>query len=710
MPTGAGDYSAVYTIGTECLKIDYTLTIPNAPMADFTFSNACPGVAVPFTDASTIPSGAITGWDWDFGDGGTSTLQNPTHSFAASGTYTVTLTVTSDVGCTNTLTQDITIHPVPVADIATSDVCFNETSMFADASTGATITGWSWDFGDGGTSLSSSPTNLYAATGAYNVILTVTSDMGCTDAVTEVHNVTPQPVANFLFTNACEGNAATFDDVSTVIGGAITGWSWDFGDGGTSTASDPTHVYATAGTYNVELIANAGSAVCADTIVQTITAYPTPVAGFAAANVCLYDPAVFTDGSTITAPEVIATWAWDFGDATTSAATSPSHNYVSAGTYNVTLTVTSGNGCIDAVVVPVTIYPVPTADFNHSTVCENQPPTLFNDNSSISSGSIIGWNWDFGDGATGSGGSDAHNYSGPGSYNVQLTVTSNNGCLDNVTIPVTVNEKPTANFTSDQTIICNPGCITFTDLSSSPTAGIASQLWTAGTGSTYSGAGPIVCYEHNFSTPQTYDVTLIVTNALGCADTISVADYITVVPTPIAGFGFQPHVITIENTEVVFNNSSVMAESYSWNFGDGSPFTTEEDPSHTYAEIPKEYTVELEAYSFGGACKDSATALIIIDDVIIFYVPNIFTPDGDSYNEFFLPVFYSGFDPYNFHMTLFNRWGEVVFESYNAAEGWNGTYGDRGLVEDGTYIWQIEFLETMSDKKHKHRGHVTILK
>ena len=91
-------------------------------------------------------------------------------------------------------------------------------------------------------------------------------------------------------------------------------------------------------------------------------------------------------------------------------------------------------------------------------------------------------------------------------------------------------------------------------------------------------------------------------------------------------------------------------------------------------------------------------------------MPNTFTPDGDDYNDEFKPIMTAGYDIYDYHLTIFNRWGEIVFESYNAAYGWDGTYGGQGIVEDGTYVWQIEFGETMSDKRHKHRGHVTILK
>jgi gliding motility-associated-like protein len=102
--------------------------------------------------------------------------------------------------------------------------------------------------------------------------------------------------------------------------------------------------------------------------------------------------------------------------------------------------------------------------------------------------------------------------------------------------------------------------------------------------------------------------------------------------------------------------------------------------------------------------------IIPIKDILIYYIPNIMTPDGDQFNESFKPIFTSGYDMYDYHLTIFNRWGEIIFESYDTEYGWNGHYGDGGLVQDGVYIWQIDFKESMSDRRHIKRGHVTVLK
>ena len=177
---------------------------------------------------------------------------------------------------------------------------------------------------------------------------------------------------------------------------------------------------------------------------------------------------------------------------------------------------------------------------------------------------------------------------------------------------------------------------------------------------------------------------------------------------PEASFAFSPQLLNVDETLLEFNNNSLFATSYTWDYGDGSPQDNFIDPTHTYPQVPANYIITLWAYN--GVCYDSIQQMIIVEDVIIFYVPNVFTPDHDEFNEGFFPVFTSGYDPFDYHLTIFNRWGEIVFESFDASKGWDGTYSDQGLVQDGVYVWQIEFKETMSDKRHTHRGHVTVLK
>jgi len=204
---------------------------------------------------------------------------------------------------------------------------------------------------------------------------------------------------------------------------------------------------------------------------------------------------------------------------------------------------------------------------------------------------------------------------------------------------------------------------------------------------------------------------LTVTTNHGCTHSVNDPAFIQVYHNPIASFYYEPFYPNILDTEVDFFNTSLYADSYIWNFGYAGT-TTETNPKFFFPdENPDIYRVILIANTEEG-CADTVFANVEVQDVLLFYVPNSFTPDFDDFNQVFLPVFTSGFAPHTYHLTIFNRWGEIIFESYDYEIGWDGTFGKGSsqIVGDGVFIWQISFLETMSDKRHMYRGHVNILK
>jgi len=275
-------------------------------------------------------------------------------------------------------------------------------------------------------------------------------------------------------------------------------------------------------------------------------------------------------------------------------------------------------------------------------------------------------------------------------------------CIATDQVDVTVHATPVILFTGDDLYACEPHTVNFTNMSTEQ----FDCVWDFGDGNVLADCGPV---SNTYNSAGLYDVTLTVTSDQGCIGTDTYSNYIEVVPYPQASFSFAPNELTILDTEVDFTNSSLYADSYTWSFGDQSAASSEENPTHTFPDASGgSYTVTLQAHSNAG-CYDQVTAVITIDDVLLYYVPNTFTPDGNSINNEFFPVFTAGYDLYDYHLTIFNRWGEIIFESYNPGVGWDGTYGGV-LVEDGVYIWQLEFGETMSDKRHKKRGHVTVLK
>lgn len=288
------------------------------------------------------------------------------------------------------------------------------------------------------------------------------------------------------------------------------------------------------------------------------------------------------------------------------------------------------------------------------------------------------------------------------------TVTADNlGCLSTDDVLISIESLPAASFYADLMGGCAPTEINF---SSSSTGGSAFDncSWTVdGTPI----AGDCSGATYTFDYGGLYDIGLTVTTVNGCVDAVVYDDFIYIETVPTAAFSASSTSVQTIDTEVEFMNNSVNASTYSWNFGDGGS-STSENPTHTFPdESSNSYTVELFAYSPIYGCVDSAELVINVEEILIFYVPNTFTPDNDSYNQTFQPVFHSGYDPYDFELLIFNRWGEIIFESHNADIGWDGTYGEgTEIVADGTYTWKIEFKTIANDERKVVSGLVNLLR
>ena len=256
--SAAGNFTVTLTAtnATGSKSKSQTITVNQSLSPSFSYSPASPyaGQAVQFTASS---SGNPTSWSWDFGDGSTSSLQNPTHAYSSAGTYTVTLTASNNLE-TKTASKTINVKAVIQADFTYSPA--NPTAgtqiQFTDKSTG-NITSWSWQFGDGGTSSQKNPTKTYSTAGSYNVKLTV-SDGTTSNSMTQTVTVVESLAADFTFSpsSPAAGQEVQFMDNSK---GSTTSWSWDFGDGGKSTAKNPAHTYSQAGAYTVKLVISDGT-------------------------------------------------------------------------------------------------------------------------------------------------------------------------------------------------------------------------------------------------------------------------------------------------------------------------------------------------------------------------------------------------------------------------------------------------------------------
>ena len=290
---------------------------------------------------------------------------------------------------------------------------------------------------------------------------------------------------------------------------------------------------------------------------------------------------------------------------------------------------------------------------------------------------------------------------GSGSF-VVVGTDQSTGCQNTDTLFIQVNPTIPVFFDVDNNVGCVPTEITF--FNQSPGNPVMCE-WQIG-GATVNSCSDFV---FNFNNSGCHNVTLTLTTEDGCVSSHTETNFVCIDNDPIADFIVDPIEISTIDPTANFVNESVGATNYLWDFGDMMGSSTEEHPSYTYnPDSPGIYNVQLIAISENG-CRDTTVKAIRIGEAVIFYVPNAFTPDNNGVNEVFQPVFTSGFDPYNYHLTIFNRWGEIIFESFNAAVGWNGTYGGE-VVKDGVYIWKIEFRELETDRRILRHGHVNVLR
>jgi PKD repeat protein len=415
-----------------------------SPTASFSFS--CSNLTCSFTDGSTDPDGTIVDWAWQFGDGSTSDEQSPQHTFATAGMFDVTLTVTDDDAATDDVMRQVSVNPQNQGPTASfSVVCELLSCTFTDASTDSdgTVDAWNWNFGDGSTSEQQNPQHTYAAGGTYTVTLEVTDDDGGTGQAVQQVTANEKPLADFSF--LCTGRVCQFADLSSDPDGTITARDWSFGDGATSTQTNPSHTYATDGNYDVRLIVT-DNASAKDTIVRDVGAVQPnqpPIAAFS--NACTNLSCDFTDESTDD-DGTVEGWQWDFGDGSESTEQNPSHTYAAEGTYTVTLTVTDDDAddSDPAATREISVSPAnqgPTADFTFSCVnlvCQ------FTDGSDDPDGTIDSRAWDFGDGNGSVQTNPQHAFASKGEYTVKLDVTDNDGATGQISKPVSVNSTPTA--------------------------------------------------------------------------------------------------------------------------------------------------------------------------------------------------------------------------------------------------------------------------
>lgn len=486
------------------------------PVIDFTTAGGCNPVIVSFSDLTTNSRVSI----WDFGDGDSSFIRNPIHVYTDPGFYTVTLKAISDIGCDGRVTVTIPVsEPLVDFDVLPANRgCTEFEAQFVNlTSSPSPIANWDWTFGPAGaTSTDESPMFTYVNPGFYTVSLIATDTLGCTDTLTRRNYISVfEAIPQFVVDEPvnCANNPIVF--LNTSLGSGLS-YFWDFGDGNTSTATNPVHTYTTDGLFDVSLTVTDFNGCDSTLILPDYINISDPLISLTADSTFADCPPLLVNFTAqALSSHTFTTWNWDFGDGASSTGINPSHLYIESGTFDIGLDATTTAGCVANITEPDYIQisgPEASFSFTPGVVCPGDPITFTTQNVV----NVSEFTWDLGNGVLDSGASIVYAYPDSGIYYPILIAEDAGGCQVVLRSPdsILVYPKPIADFSVSAGQLCGGDTLTFTDLSTSDNP-IQQWQWDFGI-STSALQNPTVI----FSIAGIYDVSLRVTNESGCRDTL----------------------------------------------------------------------------------------------------------------------------------------------------------------------------------------------
>lgn len=637
-----------------------------------------------------------TSYNWNMGDGTVYTTDSLTHFYQNPGAYTITLIITDTTKCNlaDTFSTPVFIPASVDASFSISSAggCVPLPVTFSVADNGSSS--FLWNFGDGGGAILPTITHTYLQAGTFTVSLIVTDSSSCNvaDTATSVITVIDSAAdAAILFTRTFFGCDSVMVNVWSTYSGEDNE-HWDFGDGTTSTNDSASHIYSIAGTYTITHIITDLQQICEpiDTEQVVISLLPLNISvTIPDTGGCLPFTANFTGNSALTSTN----FYWFFGDGDSTDGDFVSHTYSNTGTFQVNILATDSNACVgvDSSSATITVINDSVSAAFQLNILNECDSNLVIDlvNQSVNAAN---YTWDFGDGSSSNNVQESHNYNLPGSYTVQLIAEDTNRChpRDTSTQVVTLLPNASVGFTTND--VCLGDAVQFTNTSNP----LAQFNWNFGDNNASSQFSP----SHLYNSPGTYNITLIITDNGTCNLNDTAVGQVTVNQQPIAGFNLAQDTFLFE-TPVNFANNSIFYSQVNWDFGDGTT-SVEENPTHIYHTIGAKTVCIIASNT---ACADTFCREIFIRYIANIGVPNAFSPNGDGINDV---VKIEGKGIVELTFRIFNRWGELVFETHDKNIGWDGIY--KGILQEmETYTYTADAVLINGDNKFL-KGNITLLR
>jgi gliding motility-associated-like protein len=411
-----------------------------------------------------------------------------------------------------------------------------------------------------------------------------------------------------------------------------------------------------------------------------VTVFPTPVVDAGPdIQVC--------SGSTVTiSGNGVSSYLWDNGLANGQSFIPP------VGVVTYTVIGTDVNGCIDNDQMVLTVWANPVVSAgNDQVICEGSSTT-------VAGSGAVSYVWN-------NGVVDNTAFTPQSNANYTVTGTDNNGCVGTDNMNISIEPASFPNFNAALTADCNPFSFSLTNTSTGTP--VVNAVWDFGDGNTASGTNTVT---GTYTSSGCFDIQLTLTTALGCIWDTTIADYLCSYPVPIADFEATPSSLSDVQNMSTMDNQSTGANFYLWDFGDGSQNSTEFSPIHAFPNTSAANFLVTLIVSTANGCTDTATRVISLTDSEIIYIPNTFTPDGNEFNQNWLPIISGGFDPFEYTCIIYDRWGEIIWENHNHLIGWDGKNLNEKYVPQGTYTWKILLKVPYLDKRKVYMGHLNLLR